>query len=149
MKDFVEMAVAVLTVIFLAFSIFRKTGRHLAEHPLHVTISKALLFFLSLINFSVVFALAWNGDAGFGNVIIMCGISFCANFYAAWNQPEMAWKGGFILCGLVLVLAVGSVFEDNAAQKFTFWFSRALAIYVSALTGGLLGRLVSPSFSRV
>ena len=147
--DFAELAVVVLGLVAAVFGVFRKPGRYLAEHPLHVTISTVLLFFLSLINFGVVFALAWNGDAGFDNVILVSGIALCANFYAAWNQPIMVWKGGLILCGCVLLLACGSVFEDNAAQKFAFWFSRAAAIYVSALAGGTLGRLVSLSVNRV
>jgi hypothetical protein len=149
LTDFAELAVVALGIIAAVFSVFRKPGRYLAERPLHVTISTVLLFLLSLINFGVVFALAWNGDAGFDNVILVSGIALCANFYAAWNQPIMVWKGGLILCGYVLLLACGSVFEDNATQKFAFWFSRAAAIYLSALVGGVLGRFISPSFSRI
>lgn len=149
LKEFAELAVVALGIAAALLGVFRKSGRNLAEHPLHTTISTTLLFFLSLINFGVVFALAWNGDAGFNNVILISGIALCANFYATWNQQIMIWKGGLILCGWVLLLAFGSVFEDNAAQKFAFWFSRAAAIYISALAGGILARFVSPSVSRI
>jgi hypothetical protein len=122
-------------IVSVIYSVFRNTGRNRARHPIHVTISTAVLVTLSLINFGVVFAFAWKGDAGLNSVIFICGMSFCANFYAAWNQLKMVWKGGLILCGWVLLFAFGSVFEDDAAQLFVFWFSRAAAVYVSALAG--------------
>jgi hypothetical protein len=138
----------VVLIVSVVYGVFRNTGRNRARHPMHVTISTTVLVTLSIINFGVVFALAWNGDAGLNSVIFICAMSFCANFYAAWNQPKMVWKGGLILCGWVLLLAFGSVFEDDADQMFAFWFSSAGAIYVSALVGGL-ARFVSPTFSRV
>jgi len=149
LKSFFESAMVVVLIVSTVYSVFRNTGRNRAKHPMHVTISTAVLVTLSLINFGILFALAWNGDAGLNSVIIICGMSFCANFYAVWNQPKMVWKGGLILCGWVLLLAFGSVFEDAAAQMFAFWFSRAAAIYLSALAGGILARFVSPTFSRV
>jgi len=148
LKPFFESAMVVVLVVSVVYSVVRNTRRNRARHPAHVTISMTVLITLSLINYGVVFALAWNGHAGLSSLIFICGISFCANFYAGWIQPKMAWKGGLILCGWVLLLAFGSVFEGNAAQKFTFWFSHAAAIYVSALVGGILARLVSPSFNR-
>jgi len=66
-------------------------------------------------------------------------LAFFANVYASWNQPQMVWKGGFILCSIILVVVLASPWEDEPFEILKFWLGRAVPIYMSALVGGVLG----------
>lgn len=147
LKNFAESAGLVLFVATLIFSFFRQKNHRQNRKPRHTVISEGLLYFLAVINFSAVFALAWNGNSSWNRIILICSIAFCANIYATWNQAQMFWKGSLILSGLFLISAFSSIFEEYTAVKFAFWFNRGTAICLSAFLGGILARTFKTSLS--
>ena len=131
----------ILVIVVLFFDAFRGILRFISEYSIHVVVSTAILITLSLVNFGFIFGHAWNGDPSFDYIIALCILALFANLYASWNQPQMVWKGGLILCWMILIVISFSPWEDEPIEILTFWLARGLPIYVCSAAGGFISLL--------
>ena len=74
-------------------------------------------------------------------IIALCILALFANLYASWNQPQMVWKGGLVLCWMILIVISLSPWEDEPIEILTFWLARGLPIYVCSAVGGFISLL--------
>ena len=140
--------VAIVVTALLFFDAFRGLLRYVSKHSMHAVVSTALLILLSFVNFGIIFGHAWNGDASFDYIIALCLLALSANLYASWSQPQMVWRGGLILCWMILVILSFSPWEDEPIEIFSFWLVRGLPIYLSAAAGGVLSGYIMANQSR-
>ncbi len=90
---------------------------------------------------AVLFSSAWGGTQAIWVASgISCLVAMGVNYLAASSQPEFRWRGGLILAGPLAALIILNAFMNpQEAGLIPFWLLIAVAIYVSAAIGGMLG----------